>query len=404
MKIKRHFVFAVTLMIVVLVAASTRLRADTGTCGTATTTLPFTDVMGNQFFCQIAEAYLSGLSNGTSAIAFSPTQNVPREQMAAFVTRTLDQSLKRGSRRAALKQFWTPTSEIGLGLTPVGISPILVESDGADLWVANENSDTVSRVRASDGKLLETWTGFELSPTAVLSAKGLIFVISSDTIPGKLSQIDPTQPAGAVTTLTSSLGGRPFAISFDGARIWTANAVASVSIVTLSPLSVTTVTAGFTQPIGILYDGANMWVTDIGVGQPPGKLFKLDANGAIIQTVDVGTAPQFPVFDGTNIWVPNNISNTVMVVRASTGVVLATLTGNGLNGPRCAAFDGERILVTNGTGHSVSLWKAADLTPLGFVSTGTGPNTIPFGVCSDGLNFWITLGYGGGGLGKLARF
>lgn len=314
--------------------------------------------------------------------------------MAAFVTRTMDQSLRRGSRRAALKQFWTPTSADGLGLTTVGGGPQLVESDGADLWLANNVSDTVLRVRASDGKLLETWTGATVA-TGVLAARGLIFV-TGNTNPGTLYQIDPTQPSGAVTTVTSSLGVNPQGIAFDGARIWTANDGASVSIVTLNPLSIATVTAGFTHPQGILYDGANMWVTDIGTN--PGKLFKLDTNGAIIQTVTVGTGQSFAVFDGTNIWVPNLNSNTVTVVRASTGVILATLTGNGLNTPFAAAFDGERILVTNLSGDSVSLWKAADLSPLGSVSTGA--SSTPAGACSDGLNFWITLNQ----TGKLARF
>ena len=128
-----------------------------------------------------------------------------------------------------------------------------------------------------------------------------------------------------------------------------------------------------------------------------GRLFKLDSNGAIIQTVIVGEQPLYPVFDGTNIWVPNQFSDTVTVVRASTGAVLATLTGNGLNGPFTAAFDGERILVTN-VGDSVSLWKASDLSPLGSVSTGSA--TGPQGACSEGLNFWIVLNQ----TGKLARF
>jgi DNA-binding beta-propeller fold protein YncE len=156
---------------------------------------------------------------------------------------------------------------------------------------------------------------------------------------------------------------------------------------------VTTVTTGFGQPTGILYDGANMWVTD-----SSGGLKKLDSNGNIILTVPVGGGPSFPVFDGTNIWVPNLPDSTVSVVRASTGVVLATLTGNGLSIPETAAFDGERILVTNSGNHSVSLWKSADLSPLG--SVGTGPGTFPMGACSDGLNFWITMG----GTLKLARF
>jgi hypothetical protein len=378
---------------VVITAASLRLQADTGTCGGVSTTVPFTDVGSSPFFCQIAEAYFSGLTNGTSATTYSPSDPVPREQMAAFITRTMDQSLKRGSRRAALDQYWAPTSPDGLALTTVGSVPRLVKSDGADLWVANTGDSTVSRVRASDGKLLETWTG-ATAPWGVLAARGLIFVTGL-TSPGSLYQIDPTQPAGAVTTLTSALGEHPRGIAFDGARVWTANlGGGSVSIVTLNPLSVTTVTAGFTNPIGVLYDGANIWVIDTIAN----SLFKLDSTGAIIQTVTVGANAQFPVFDGTNIWVPNTGSDTITVVRASTGAILATLSGNGLNAPVTAAFDGERILVTNTDGDSVSLWKAADLSPLGRVATGT--SSSPYGACSDGLNFWMTLS----STGKLARF
>ncbi|HKF44787.1 MAG TPA: hypothetical protein VKG01_16935 [Thermoanaerobaculia bacterium] len=101
----------------------------------------------------------------------------------------------------------------------------------------------------------------------------------------------------------------------------------------------------------------------------------------MIQTVTVGLNPYWPIFDGSNIWVPNHTSNSVSVVRASSGVVLTTLTGNGLNGPYQAAFDGERVLVTSlGVGNGVvSLWKAADLTEIG--------NTLT----ADGANFWITL-------------
>jgi len=69
--------------------------------------------------------------------------------------------------------------------------------------------------------------------------------------------------------------------------------------------------------------------------------------------------------------------------------------------PCRAAFDGQRVLVTNygfGGGSTVSLWKAADFTPIGSFNTGT--STVPFGACSDGTGFWTTL-YG---TGKLARF
>jgi len=76
--------------------------------------------------------------------------------------------------------------------------------------------------------------------------------------------------------------------------------------------------------------------------------------------------------------------------------LLATLSGNGLSTPGVAAFDGERVLVTDATHDRVSLFKAADLSAIGFVPTGTPP----FGACSDGTHFWITLISSG----HLARF
>src|SRR5262249_2153288 len=271
-------------------------------------------------------------------------------------TRTLDQSLHRGSRRAVLDQWWTNQSGNNLGQTIVGSQPRGVKSDGADLWVANNGNGSVSRVRASDGSLLQNYSG-AVVPFDVLVAMDKVFVTGT-TSPGTLYQIDPAQSGGGITTVTNALGAHPEAIAFDGQHIWTANnsLPGSVSIVTLNPLSVSNVSAGFGEPVGILYDGANIWVADF-----DGNLKQLDSSANILLSVAVGRHPESPVFDGTNIWAPNNGDNTVTVVRAKgglTGTVLATLSGNGLNKPMAAAFDGERILVTNIGGSSVSLWKA----------------------------------------------
>jgi len=381
---------AVVGLIVIIATLSTKPNADTGTCGDASITLPFTDVSsGNIFFCSIAEAFFSGLTNGTDASHYSPSANVPREQMAAFVTRTLDQSVKRASKRAALQQFWTILGASGLGLTTLGTFPYFVQSDGADLWVAGSGDGVLFRVRASDGKLLGVWTG-ATSATGVLCAESKVFITGE-----ALYQIDPAQPQGPVTTVTSSFGSSPFTLTFDGQRVWTTN-TGSVSIVTLSPVSVTTASAGFIAPAGILFDGFNIWVTDDG----DDSIKRLDSNGNIILSVNTGARPRFPAFDGTNLWVPNGNDNSISVVRATgplTGTVLATLTGNGLSTPTQAAFDGESILVTN-FDDRVSLWKASDLTPIGAFSTGT--NTASIGACSNGVNFWITLYFNG----KLARF
>src|SRR5687768_13862133 len=162
MKLNRSIVIRVVVLISLmasLTVLSTRLQADTGNCGGATTTLPFTDVQGNVFFCQIAAAYFSGVANGTTATTYSPSDNVTREQMAAFITRTMDQSLKRGSERATAKKWFTPQNVGSITLTQVGSDPRAVEFDGTDLWVAIFGTGSVVRIRPSDGKILDTWTG-----------------------------------------------------------------------------------------------------------------------------------------------------------------------------------------------------------------------------------------------------
>jgi DNA-binding beta-propeller fold protein YncE len=313
--------------------------------------------------------------------------------MAAFITRTQDSALRRGNKRAALDQWASPVALPLTGRTTVGTGTIFVKSDGADLWVADFTSSDVKRVRASDGRVLETWTG-AFHAFNVLVARGRVYV-TSNTNPGAVFVIDPSMAAGAVTTLSSALGEEPLGIATDGSFIWTAN-ISGGSVSKVDPDSGTTtnISTGFHSPEGILFDGLNIWVTDIG----DNKLKKLDSSGNIVQSVSVGISPLFPVFDGSNIWVPNTGENSMTVVRARDGLVLATLTGNGLNTPEQAAFDGQRILVTNPFGDSASLWKAADLTPIGSFSTGGG--TKPFGACSDGINFWITLN----NTNQLARF
>jgi hypothetical protein len=330
-----------TLMVGVILAvggaATTALFAS---CG------PFTD-FGTLICPFVLELYYSGITAGTSSTTYSPNDPVTRGQMAIFTSTALDLSLARSSRRAALGQWWTttPYATIGLGVTPVGLTPQMPAADGMDIWVPAFSSASVTRVRASDGSVLGTWTGVP-GATQVLVAMGRVFVTGHDSAPGSgtVAMIDPTQQPGPVTVVATGLQLACSGIAFDGARIWTANTNTttggSVSIITPSatlPWPAVTVTAGFNRPLlGIAFDGSSMWVTE----ELSGLLHRLDANGNIIQSVTLGLDSPFPVFDGKNIWVPNSNDGTISVVRASTGTVLATLTGNGLAHPSAVAFDG----------------------------------------------------------------
>jgi hypothetical protein len=221
---------------------------------------------------------------------------------------------------------------------------------------------------------------------------GRIFV-TGNAMPGVLYMIDPTQSAGPATVVASNLGQQPLGLGFDGTRLWTANLGASVSIITPSsslPWPAQTVALpGPHSPQAVLFDGHDVWIAD-----NLGKLLRMDANGGIAQTVDIlpGSGVFFPVFDGENIWVParSQDGDQVVVVRASTGEIIQRLSGNGLEGPYAAAFDGQRVLVTNGTQNQtgrLSVWRAADLTPLGSADVFS---TLGH-ACSDGDRFWFTI-------------
>ncbi len=358
-------------------------------CGGTTYPFPYTDVSGvGAAFCPgIMEAYVTGVSKGTTPTTFSPNATVTRVQMTTFLQRSLDQGLTRVSRRAALNQWWIPQDTNAMQTITVVGGTTACAADRENIWIANFNNGTVSEVQASTGKVLGTWTGASDSE-GVFVAAGKVYVVASG-FPGNLYVIDPTLPPGTVIVAANNLGNGSAGIVTDGTNLWSADngPPGSVSIINPQSYSVNTVTTGFNAPIGILYDGANIWVTD----SDAGTLLKLNTtNGAILKTVAVGSQPYYPVFDGTNIWVPNYGDNSITVVQASTGTVVATITtdaNNQLSGPLAASFDGERVLVANFNGNTVSIFKAADLSFIANVST--GPDSQPAGACSDGINFWV---------------
>jgi hypothetical protein len=355
-------------------------------CGGTDYPFPYTDVasVGAAFCPGIMEAYVTGVSKGTTPTTFSPNETVTRVEMTTFLQRALDQALMRSGRRAGLTEWGTSESTHWFQTIGSGGSK-LCAADGENIWTTTGGE--VLQVQASTGKILNTWTGSAGSFGAVVAA-GKVYVTGFGE-PSQLFVIDPTQPPGALSSVAALATGAE-QITFDGTNLWTVSTDGSVSIIDPQSYAVSTVSTGFNDLAGVLYDGAHIWVTDYGAN----TLLQLNASGGIVRTVAVGTQPVFSVFDGTNIWVPNFGSSSITVVQASSGSVVATISSdatNGLNGPIAARFDGERILVTNLGGDSLTVFKAADLSFLANVATPSGP----YGACSDGINFWVTLSTAG---------
>ena len=76
------------------------------------------------------------------------------------------------------------------------------------------------------------------------------------------------------------------------------------------------------QPVGLAFDGANMWVTNY-LDNTVTKIRTSDGYDAG-QTFSVGSNPAGVAFDGANIWVANSSANNVTELRASDGTFIGS--------------------------------------------------------------------------------
>ena len=149
-------------------------------------------------------------------------------------------------------------------------------------------------------------------------------------------------------------GTTPRAVAFDGANMWVTNVGGSVVKLRVSDgANLGTFPAG-TNPYGIAFDGANMWIVNL---LTPGSIVKLRmSDGANLGSFPVGANPAEIAFDGANMWVSNGGSNNVIKLRASDGANLGTFPVGGA--PSEIAFDGANMWVSNNSGNVTRLSPA----------------------------------------------
>ena len=219
-----------------------------------------------------------------------------------------------------------------LGTFQAGGSPIGIVFDGANMWVPDSGGSTVTKLRASDGKILGT---FAVSPGPRLPA----FDGENVWVPG----------SGGVTKLRASdgknlglFGPGCIAAAFDGTYIWlTTYGNAPPNVVRLREDGSN---AGNFQadgnPLSLAFDGANMWVVNHGSGSVTkfrakdgknlGEFFLSDAWGV--------------AFDGENIWVSG--TPDVYELRPSDGKIIGRFRHHDSGAPTGIAFDGASLWVS----------------------------------------------------------
>jgi outer membrane lipoprotein-sorting protein len=259
----------------------------------------------------------------------------------------------------------------------VGIFPSSLAFDGANVWVANLDSDTVTKLRASDGANLGTFPVGDF-PVGVAFGGASIWVANALS-----DNVMKLRPSDGANLGTFPVGDQPSGMAFDGANVWVANengnTVTKLRASDGANLGAFSVGNG---PAAVAFDGANVWVTN----NSSNSVTKLRASdGANLGTFSVGSRPVGVAFDGANIWVANELGNSVTKLRASDGANLGTFP---VGTASRVAFDGANIWVTSFSGFTVTKLRASDGVNLGTVPVGNTPTGVAF----DGANIWVTNG------------
>lgn len=257
----------------------------------------------------------------------------------------------------------------------VGTNPIACASDGANIWVVNNGSGNVTKLRSSDGANLGTFN-VRNDPRAAAFDGTYIWVTNNGN-----SNVTKLRASDGVSLGNFPVNFPPAGIAFDGANMWVVHSAGSVTKLRASDAADLGSFPAGTQPIGVAFDGTYIWVSSY-ADQRVNIIRPID--GATISTVIIGNSIRDVAFDGNNIWVLNETLNRVVKVRASDGAIL-TNVGVGST-PSGIAFDGSHIWVSNSISNTVTKIFAYDGSIVGTYNVGNSPR----GVCFDGASIWVT--------------
>lgn len=281
---------------------------------------------------------------------------------------------KTNLKQVALHR-WYEANEANITFT-VKISPTATFFDGSSMWVTNQGSNVVSRLRL-DGTLMGEYSVGD-EPIGITYDGARIWVANGGD--GTVTRMMAADPAIS-TTIT--VGGAPNGLCFDGRYVWATNR-ASNNVVRLD--AVTGVTNTFTvgaSPRTCTFDGTYIWVANYSGN----TVTVLTRAGGTVRTVSVGTNPTGVVFDGANVWVTNYGSNSVTKIRASDGTVLKTVTVGA--GPRGITFDGYHVWVTNTDANTITKLRVVDDTVVTLIGNAAAVGAEPRGITFDGSDIWV---------------
>jgi outer membrane lipoprotein-sorting protein len=315
-----------------------------------------------------ANTYLQANGDGSQLTNLNGANITPSTVSAAALAADTFPNNQNLSRLGQLR--WDLLGQrVTVGTTPRGIA-----FDGANIWVANSDSNNVTKLRASDGAIQGTFP-VGTTPIALCFDGENIWVVNNGS--SSVTKLRASDGSNQGTFTVTGANG----IAFDGANIWVTKGILNTvtKLRAADGASQGTFSVG-SFPTRVAFDGANVWITN----SNSSNVTKLRASdGAWQGNFSVGGGPKGVVFDGSNIWVVNSSNNSITKLRASDGGLVGTFSpGLGLSE---LAFDGTNLWLTNGSSLVLKL-RASDASSLGTYPVGTNPAGVAF----DGANIWVT--------------
>ncbi len=296
--------------------------------------------------------------------------------------------------------------------------PETVQTATANVYVANNEGNTVSVVSQSNGSLVATIPGLNCPIGAAGTPDGSkVYVTNGCPTPGTVSVISTasnqitktitvgSSPTGAVVspdgknlyvtnqddgtvsiistatdtvTATVLIGGSPLgvAVTPDSTLAYVASYPGSVIVINTSTARVT---ASINDPalngaglVAITPNGSTVYVSNL-IGNDVAAIST--ATNTVTASIPVGQIPLGVgvTLDGTLLYVANGADSTVSVINTATNSVVATISG--FNGPEGVAVtpDGNSILVANTVSNTVSTIAISSNT----ITTSAGVGTTP---------------------------
>jgi YVTN family beta-propeller protein len=270
-----------------------------------------------------------------------------------------------------VQTFFTKGTPVTVGQEPRGLA-----FDGSQIWVANYDSSTITRIDAVTNKVLQTITLAANSyPASIVFDGTYVWVFGT-----KGYKYDKTGASKLGTPLT--LSGSAWGAAFDGTSIWVST-TGGLDKVNISSNTKTTYALACTNG-AVAYDGASVWVSNIDLG-----ICKFDptTNTQVFSSTSIltGNSMNHLAFDGQFLWICADQNAVIQKLDVSTNEVVATVST--YPDPRSGAFDGSYLWVV---GHDSDTIQRVDVRTNQIVDTIPVPvGTAPYNIVFDGTHMWV---------------